>query len=306
MTRSRLFTILKVVGALFAGVLLLLTIRSAVRELGSSEAEFELGRALLAVGVLTAIFLAQIQLWRIVVADLGSRVSYADAWRIWSFSQLGRYLPGKAWQVVGQVVLARDAGVPARTATLAAFLSVGFMISTGLLVSLVFVGRMVLERWGALGLLAAVVVVGLGLSPIAWPRVLRSGLRLLGRQEVELPLPSRPALLRWLLYYVLSWLAHGLAFQLFASSFGELGRGIAPQVIGAYALAYVSGLVAVFAPGGLGVREGALGVILASFVGTELPVYAVAVAARLWNVAAELLVLAGALALSLSRARRRA
>lgn len=128
----------------------------------------------------------------------------------------------------------------------------------------------------------------------------------MGQEDTESSLPSRPALLRWLLYYVLSWLAHGLAFQLFASSFGTLAGAHFSQVIGAYALAYVTGLVAVFAPGGLGVREGALGVILASFVGGEFPVYTVAVAARLWNVAAELLVLAGAIAISLARSRGRA
>ncbi len=68
-------------------------------------------------------------------------------------------------------------------------------------------------------------------------------------------------------------------------------------------LSHVTGLVAVFAPGGLGVREGMLGYLLGAAAPADLPVNVVAVAARLWSIAAEALVLIVALTLRLRLAR---
>jgi hypothetical protein len=72
---------------------------------------------------------------------------------------------------------------------------------------------------------------------------------------------------------------------------------------GAYALAYVVGLVAVFAPGGIGIREGALGHLLGGAAAADVPVHVVAVASRLWAIAGEVLVLGVAVAVRL-RSRR--
>jgi uncharacterized membrane protein YbhN (UPF0104 family) len=72
---------------------------------------------------------------------------------------------------------------------------------------------------------------------------------------------------------------------------GEVSLADFPRFAGAFALAYVVGLLAVFAPGGIGVREAVLGMLLGSFGGGDLPVHLLAVASRLWAIAAELLIL---------------
>jgi uncharacterized membrane protein YbhN (UPF0104 family) len=75
--------------------------------------------------------------------------------------------------------------------------------------------------------------------------------------------------------------------------------------VGGFALAYISGLVAVFAPGGLGVREGVLAALLPRAGAESVSAEALAVATRLWTTTAELLLLLGVLAWGARRGVRR-
>src|SRR4029077_6564082 len=51
--------------------------------------------------------------WRRVLKGFGHALPFAAATRIWSTSELARYLPGAIWQVVGRVYLIRPYGVDA-------------------------------------------------------------------------------------------------------------------------------------------------------------------------------------------------
>src|SRR5690348_3564782 len=49
--------------------------------------------------------------WRRILIGFGHRLPVAPATRIWSSSELARYIPGVIWQVVGRVYLIRPYGV---------------------------------------------------------------------------------------------------------------------------------------------------------------------------------------------------
>jgi hypothetical protein len=57
----------------------------------------------------------------------------------------------------------------------------------------------------------------------------------------------------------------------------------------------VAGLLAIFAPGGIGIREAALALLIAPVLGEHAPAHLIAVATRLWSILAEIVVLALAL-----------
>src|SRR5204863_3069531 len=59
------------------------------------------------------LFLFRAMTWRKVLKGFGCRLPYAAATRIWSTSELARYLPGAIWQVVGRVYLIRPYGIDA-------------------------------------------------------------------------------------------------------------------------------------------------------------------------------------------------
>ena len=227
------------------------------------------------------------ELWRRVVQDLGGpKVGLRDAAAIFWVANLGRYLPGKLWQIAGLAMLAKRRGVPASTATGAAVLGHGISLVAATLVGLGAIQSAPegLRKWGNViaGLMLASVAVGL--SPAVFGRAVRAWFRL-AKQEVPQSLAHLHGI-RWLALYLLNWVVYGTAFWLLVRSFGWAG-GLVP-VASAFAAAYVLGYLMVFAPAGIGVREGFLIVFLTPHIGPG-PSGAIAIISRLWTTVAELL-----------------
>ena len=126
--------------------------------------------------------------------------------------------------------------------------------------------------------------------------VLRRFLRFWFRiARTEVPEGVRPGAtfgIRWMGLYALGWVLQGLAFWILVRSLGLDLTAMAG--LPAYPAAYVLGYVAIFAPAGIGVREGVLTGCLQPALGINAAL-AVALVARLWTTALELL-----LALSLA------
>jgi len=124
------------------------------------------------------------------------------------------------------------------------------------------------------------------MHPAIFGRMFNGGLRLLKRPPLQIDLTYRQVL-GFVGLYVGLWFLFGLAFFLFARSLTPLGRIRYLPVTGVYALAWVIGMVSVFAPAGIGVREGVLSVLLAQYL-PEPTAIVVALLSRLWVTLAEL------------------
>jgi len=252
--------------------------------------------ALLAAAVLTvlATYGMLIGVWRAIVTGWGERLSYRSAVRIWCLSNLGRYLPGKVWSVAGLAVLARRTGVSAWAATASAVVTQAVAVGTG--VSLVAVAAPTSLSAPAIAA-AAVIAAGL-VVVIADGRLPQLALRLAGSdvQPARLPLGAVGLAAVGTL---LSWLTYGVAFWLVAR--GLLGAptlGLR-EATGIFAAGYLAGLIALFAPGGVGVREAVYLAMLAPHVGGGGAV-ALAVGSRLLLTLTEILSALVALAIRTS------
>jgi hypothetical protein len=253
--------------------------------------------------ILFATYLITIAVWQTVTTRLGASIRYRDAIQLWSFSNLGRYLPGKIWQVVGVVVLGKDFGItPARAVTIA-FLNLALMIGTGAALGIYFLPHS-LAQAGELRTLTVVLAVA-SLLPVVWPRVLHVGLRRFAERHKETPvdLPPRSFLAAIAAAFLGIWILQGLSFFVLATAWVELSWLDLPRLAGAYAISYVAGLLAFFAPGGIGVREGFLTIILEPLGQRGVPVNALVVGSRLWSILAEIMVLVLAVALRFQTTR---
>jgi hypothetical protein len=95
----------------------------------------------------------------------------------------------------------------------------------------------------------------------------------------------------WAAGYAASWLLLGTAFVLFVSAFVHVPGDALVKTAGTVAAAYLVGYLFLLTPAGLGIREGAMFVLLGQFLApTEALV--VAVLSRVWFTAAELLPIA--------------
>ncbi len=231
-------------------------------------------------------YLASAALWGRIVMDLGGpALTTGEAIRIFMVANLGRYVPGKIWQIAGLAVLARNRGIPAATAMGAAVVGQGIALAAATLVALgaLVGGPPAIRSWSlpAAGVVAVATVVGL--LPPVFARMTGLWFRL-SKQEAPRNLGSVHAL-RWLVLYTANWALYAFSFWVFAASFGH--RGDIVPVASAFAAAYVVGYVMIFAPAGLGVREGALVAFLSPLLGVG-PSGVVAIVARLWTTGVEL------------------
>jgi hypothetical protein len=85
--------------------------------------------------VLLLAYLFSAGLWGLMVREIGGyEVGFVPSLRVFFTANLGRYLPGKLWQIAGLAYLAKGEGVPAPTATAAAILGQAFSLAGATLV----------------------------------------------------------------------------------------------------------------------------------------------------------------------------
>ncbi|MED7927338.1 lysylphosphatidylglycerol synthase domain-containing protein [Nonomuraea sp. LP-02] len=211
--------------------------------------------------------------WREIMAGLGTRVPLRIAGRIMFVGQLGKYIPGAVWAYAAMMDLGRDHGSPPRRTF--ATISLGLVINIGVAISIAAatLGSLeaVREAW-YLVLLVPVIIVCLHPKVLGWG--LNLALRLARREPLESVLPGRTVVVA-VAWTVLGWFVYGVHIWLLT---GRTDLYLAGT--GAYAFAWATGILTVVVPAGVGIREGALVLVLGPVIGTA-PALAVAIVSRL-------------------------
>jgi glycosyltransferase 2 family protein len=229
--------------------------------------------------------LATMQVWRLLLAGLGSPLPTRASARIVFIGQLGKYLPGSIWPVLAQMELGKEHKVPRVRSAGASVLTMLISVLTGLLAALVtlpFVARSTSYRWVFL----AAPVLLVCLHPKVLNQILDRALRLARRPPLERPLSGR-VVAGALAWSFSTWICYGLQIWLLATRVGlPYGRG-ALLATGGFAFAWCVGFLIVFLPVGAGVREVLLIAALSPFIGAGAA-GAVALVSRLLMTAGDL------------------
>jgi hypothetical protein len=119
-----------------------------------------------------------------------------------------------------------------------------------------------LRENAAVWLIPALAVLGAAsLFPRPLVRVVNAVLHRMGKPVLPMAISTKDAL-RFIGLYMLWWGITGIAFGLFVASVAGWGRVDVAAAAGMFAVAYAAGFLALFAPGGIGVREGVLAAML--------------------------------------------
>jgi hypothetical protein len=229
----------------------------------------------------------QIEAWRRILAG-SDRPSYARAARIQLLANLARYVPGKVWGVAALVVLTERAGLDPWTAGTSAFTLQAVAVGTGVAVAATTIP--VVESWARLTAAGAIAAATFALLVSA--PVMRWVVGRAGRSARSGPL-SMAAAGESVALMLAAWLAHGGAFSLLSHGISLTGPLRFTTAAGVFACASVAGVLALFAPAGVGVRELALIALLTPTLGTGGAV-ALSVGSRLLLTMCELLAALGA------------
>jgi hypothetical protein len=263
--------------------------------------------------LLIAVYVAHGLLWRRIMADLRiGNPPARDTLHVYFLAGLGRYIPGKIWQIAGLALLARRIGLPGGAATAAAVLGQFGFLTTGLLfvgvtlpewrpvvssgepldVAPIAVGTALLISAGIVLWMLIATPLGHGVRAFFIRRLgTRAGERLRAAFELA-DRVSAGAAIGWAAGYALSWIVLGAAFALFTTAIVPNMVGSTRVLAGAVAAAYLLGYFAFVVPAGIGIREGVMFVLLESVIGDPGAALVVTGLSRVWFTAAELVPLA--------------
>jgi glycosyltransferase 2 family protein len=266
------------------------TIAAQWQAFRASGAELE-PRWLLVVASSAIVFVAYailIETWRRTVRAWDNELPWTDAARIWFISNLGRYIPGKVWQIGAMGIMAQRAGVSPIAATGSAIVInlVNLLAGFGLAAA---TGAEFFEYRTAAIALSVALVISLVLAPRILPLGGRAAAWLLRRPLV---VPRLPDSAIWIASVgcLAAWILYGIAFQIFVAGLLGSAPGKTVSYVAAFTGSYLLGYIALFAPGGLGVREGFLVAALARFGLAQAGAAGIiAVASRLWLTVLEVL-----------------
>lgn len=249
------------------------------------------------------------QVWCFIIAGFGYRVSLSDAYKISYIANLGRYIPGKIWPVFGMIYLAKKIDIKEEAAMTSWGLAQMFAIPASLLACFIAIlfypqlfDRHISNLLSSGIYIATFLIFLISLLMVLIPDktlfIFNQILKLLKRPQVQFKLNKMVALKVYLGYFV-SWVCFGFSFWLFLLAIIKEPQMPVIAGIGAFVIAYQIGYLTIFSPGGLGVRELTLTVVLTPFLG---PIAAgVAIASRLWNMTSEIIAALIALKIKLSK-----
>lgn len=264
MKRTWWYWAIQILLAIVLGWLVWKTLAAHWAEFQSLEApsDIRLGRIGAAALLVWSAYGVLILAWRTVIQGWGQHLRVAAAVRIWCVSNLGRYLPGKIWSAAGLAVLAQREGVTGWVATGAAIAMQVLAVGTGVaVVAAMAPGAATPVSLIVAGVCAVGAMVALtSKKSMAILSGLTKGKITLG----PLPLPSVTA---GAVAALIGWVLYGVAFWMLAGGLGLDPMPSLPLSIGVFASGYIVGLIAVFAPGGVLVREGVFLMLLEPAMG---------------------------------------
>ena len=229
--------------------------------------------------------------WTLILRMIHVKIDWFKGISIFLLSLFGRYIPGGVWSALSRVYLCRLEGIPDSRSAVSVLLEQTYpVVSAGLVfaVSLLFWDDTgpVLRVLPALFLLPLFFVF---LHPRPFLKIVNPVLAKFGRGPIHLSLSFNQMLIL-AGYYSLHWVVTGGAFYLFIRAFYPLELYYIPILCGIYAISFTAGYLAFFMPAGLGVREGAMTILLSLFIPMPVAI-GVSLLSRLWLIGVEIVIL---------------
>lgn len=233
--------------------------------------------------------------WRSILRKVGYHLGLNRSWKIWFISNLGRYVPGKVWQIMGMVYLCERENIPKIATTTSVVMAQAWSIISAFILMggyLLVARSLALPRFPFLFILFIPVGFILIYPPIL-ERLINGLLKRLKREPIRLHMTFGDSL-GFLALYFFGWIVYGVAFSAFVFSVHAMPLSTVPAIVCIFAVSYTLGFLFIVTPGGLGVREGLLAALLSAYM--PLPIATViSLLSRIWFTAGEMLCLGLAL-----------
>ena len=227
--------------------------------------------------------------WHFISHTFGCDAGFWTDVEIYSFSAVIRRLPGLVWQVAGRTYLYQQVNMGLAVPLWGSVWEIFVQFASGLLLTnAVLASSPAWRRLFPGGAWWSVLLL-----PVAWlvarpTTMARAASVLLPGADQRAPLRS-PQIVAWIALYSASWVLGGAILFLVTCAFGQQSWTLVWVCVGLVAASGVLALLAAPIPGGLGIREASLMLLLRPYVGAPVAV-ASALTFRLLLLVGEMLI----------------
>jgi uncharacterized membrane protein YbhN (UPF0104 family) len=242
---------------------------------------------LLAVLLLWIGFYLSTNSWKVSLKVHGYKISNKEAIYSHGISVFGKYLPGKIWVILGRASIISEKGLPLMQLATVSLREQLLYLLLGLVISLVALPFLSVSIWFSIIVVIGVIALGLFLfSQLVHNWVLTLFGKLF-KKELNIPfIPMKDALpmVGAIMSY---WTFWSLGFYFLVKSVVPDASFLAAF---AFPMSVSCGLLAIFMPGGIGVREGIIVMFLTSMGHNPALAITISIIQRLWFISGEVFI----------------
>jgi len=274
----------RLLAAVVVLVIFFFLIRSLVRnwhQIPFADLRFNPFYLLLSFFFLLVTFLIFVKAWQTIIRSLEGDISYPFAFWVMAASQTAKYVPGGVWFALGRVYLARSEKLSAEKIGVSVIIETGLTFLVGILLFFLALSLAHPENLvNYLLLIPVFLFFILVLYPPVLERFVNIGLKMIRRPPVLIKM-RYGSLLGIAVYFLGLWLAQIVGYFLLINALYPVPLGQFPALAAIYIISWMAGFIIILAPGGLGVREGTMTLLLSSVVSSALAI-GISFLSRVW------------------------
>lgn len=257
----------------------------------TSQVEFQINIYLLVISLGITIFTVLLGAFGFYLAlkSLRMPIYCIEAINIHLQSNLAKYIPGYAWQLIGKAYLTKKTGVPGRMVGLVMTIELILLLLAGICMAILTLPVDIASDWqisnSVIRILPIIRIFSLALCflfPFALTWVLN-------KTKISDTLEGSSAFTMFgaLLSMFAGWISFGYSFWLLGKAFFPIATSQIPAFIFTLTTSIIIGLAIVIVPGSIGVRESIMVWLLGPIIGSPQAVI-IAISSRLVVIISEL------------------
>ncbi len=234
-------------------------------------------------------YIVFVEAWRTIIIKIGGLIDFKNAFWVMSASQTAKYIPGGIWFALGRMHLGRTEELKAETIGISVIIETGLTFLVGILICVlsIYAGGL-REKVNFVFMIPILIFFVVILYPPILNTLINTGLKIIRKPEINLNI-SYCQILQISVYFFGLWIAQIIGFYFLINAIYPVSLSKIFHISAAYTISWMSGFIVIFAPGGLGVREGMMSLLLSSFLPSPLAI-AISFLSRVWITVFEIVV----------------
>ncbi|MDQ5985964.1 MAG: hypothetical protein CSYNP_01682 [Syntrophus sp. SKADARSKE-3] len=221
----------------------------------------------------TLAYLMQLFIWIKLADTFGLHAPFLSSANAWSLSQLGKYIPGKAGLVLIRIdIYAGESKRKIAVATGVEFVTCMAAACLLVLIALIFLPELAHVSLRLTAAISAILCL-IALYPPILKKLTGWVFRIIKRDPLT-ELPTYGLLMKLVGANILVGLPYGLGLFFAFRCFYPIGWEYFLMITAVYYAATLAGIAAIFAPAGIGVREGIVFLVLPAFIPNPVVIFA--------------------------------